>query len=148
MKNSVLQPASGDDVLALCHMFANRIGKVFASELAKYDVTIAEWRVILSLHGNVSGQEITRRWAMDKMAVNRAIASLERRRLIKKWRNDRDRRIIDLALTKRGQALYEKLLPAASDRYHKLMAGLDKSETKLLREILTKMIIHADSLAD
>jgi DNA-binding MarR family transcriptional regulator len=68
--------------------------------------------------------------------------------LIKKWRNNRDRRIIDLSLTKSGQALYEKLLPAANDRYHKLMAGLDKSETKLLREILTKMVIHADSLVD
>ncbi|TAK47260.1 MAG: MarR family transcriptional regulator [Xanthobacteraceae bacterium] len=147
-KNSMFQPTGSDDVLALCHMFANRIGKVFASELAKYDVTIAEWRVILSLHKNVSGQEITRRWAMDKMAVNRAIASLEQRGLIKKVRNDKDRRIIDLSLTRSGQALYEKLLPVANARYRRLMMGLDKSETKLLREILIKMIIHADSIDD
>lgn len=117
--------------------------------MAKHDVTIAEWRVLLTLalHGNASGKEITSRWAMDKMAINRAIASLEKRGLVEKRRDGADRRVINLSLTDRGRALYDKLLPAANARYHKLMAGLERDEAQLLRDILVKMIAHADSLA-
>ena len=131
-------------------MLSNRIGMVFVSELGKYDIAVAEWRVILTLalHKKASGQEITRRWAMDKMAVNRAIARLERRGLIEKAQNSTDRRTIDLFLTATGHASYQELLPIANARYHELTAGLDKSEVKLLRRLLTKMIAHADAMVD
>ncbi len=147
MGNSAFKPARRDDVLALCHMFANRIGKVFASELAKHGVTTAEWRVMMSVHENLSGQEITGRWAMDKMAVNRAIASLVRRGLVSKRRNKKDRRVVDLRLTKKGLAQYGRLLPVARDRYRTLLAGVGKAERARLCDMLRRLIAHADSIA-
>ncbi len=148
MRNAAFKPVRGNDVLALCHMFANRIGKVFASELAQYDITTAEWRVMMSLHEYMPGHEITGRWAMDKMAVNRAIASLVRRGLATKQRNKKDRRVVDLRLTKKGQALYGRLLPVAHDRYRKLMAGIGKADRAILRGMLIKLIAHADTIVD
>tara|TARA_B100000315_G_scaffold258971_2_gene313033 strand:+ start:868 stop:1329 length:462 start_codon:yes stop_codon:yes gene_type:complete len=147
---SATQPGPDDHVLTLCHMLANRIGKAFASELENQDISVAEWRVMLTLaqHQNASGQEITGRWAMDKMAVNRAISSLELRGLIKKKRSKADRRTINLALTAAGRKMYDALLPMANDRYHALMSGLDKNEEKQLRQTLLKMITHTDSLID
>jgi DNA-binding MarR family transcriptional regulator len=139
-----------DHVLTLCHMLANRIGKAFASELENQDMTVAEWRVMLTLaqHQNASGQEITGRWAMDKMAVNRAISSLDQRGLIRKMRSSEDRRTINLQLTAAGRKMYDALLPMANDRYHELLSGLDKSEEKQLRQTLLKLITHTDSLID
>ena len=139
-----------DHVLTLCHMLANRIGKAFASELENQDMTVAEWRVMLTLaqHQNASGQEITGRWAMDKMAVNRAISSLDQRGLIRKMRSNEDRRTINLQLTAAGRKMYDALLPMANDRYHELLSGLDKSEEKQLRQTLLKLITHTDSLID
>ena len=139
-----------DHVLTLCHMLANRIGKAFASELENQDMTVAEWRVMLTLaqHQNASGQEITGRWAMDKMAVNRAISSLDQRGLIRKMRSNEDRRTINLQLTAAGRKMYDALLPMANDRYHELLSGLDKNEEKQLRQTLLKLITHTDSLID
>jgi|TARA_B100001971_G_C17785643_1_gene331948 DNA-binding MarR family transcriptional regulator len=147
---SAAQPGPDDHVLTLCHMLANRIGKAFATELESQDMTVAEWRVLLTLaqHQNASGQEITGRWAMDKMAVNRAIKNLERGGHIKKKRSKADRRTINLQLTARGRKIYDDLLPMANDRYHALLSGLDKKEEQQLRQALLKMIAHTDSLID
>jgi len=139
-----------DHVLALVHMLSNRIGQAFASELRRFGVTAAEWRVILTLGSRhrASGQEITGRWAMDKMAVNRAIAGLERRELVTKTKNHRDRRTIDVSLTASGRALYAELLPAANARYRKLMRCLNRSEARQLRDLLANMIAHADAITE
>lgn len=148
--HSAAQPGPGDHVLTLCQLLANRIGKAFVTVLETHNVSVAEWRVVLTLaqHEKACGQEITGRWAMDKMAVNRAIAGLKRRGLIETRKNRDDRRVVDLMLTARGRTLYEKLLPVANQRYHRLMAGLEKSEAKLLRRIMLKMIAHADTITD
>jgi len=131
-------------------MLSNRIGKAFAEELDSQAITVAEWRVLLTLaqHSPASGKQIAGRWAMDKMAINRAISSLQARKLIAKKPNDKDKRVIDLLLTQKGKKLYEQLLPIANQRYHKLMAGLDKLEEKNLREALLKLILHVDDFGD
>ncbi len=148
MPISATQPGPDDHVLTLCHMLSNRIGKAFAAELENRDITVAEWRVLLTLaqHQPASGKAITGRWAMDKMAVNRAIKSLQTHGLIKKEMNQADKRVIDLRLTEAGQKLYATLVPIANQRYHKLLAGLDKQEEKQLRETLLKMITHVDGM--
>lgn len=141
-------PGPQDHVLTLCHMLSNRIGKAFAADLESQNITIAEWRVLLTLaeHAPASGQEITERWAMDKMAVNRAIKSLQGAGLIEKKANPTDKRVINLLLTKAGRTLYSQILPNANERYHQLLAGLDRTEEKHLREMLLKMISHVDGL--
>jgi len=150
MKDFTTELGRDDHILGLCHMLSNKIGKAFTSEMLKDDITVTEWRIFLTLVLNerTSGQEITNRWAMEKMTVNRTITSLERRGLIEKKRNLEDRRTKDLLLTPAGHALYEKQLPAANRRYHKLVSCLDKSEVKLLKQLLTKMIAHTDSIID
>ena len=146
----VANPGNGDHVLALSHMLSNRIGKAFASDLPKYDLTVAEWRVMLTLaaHGQASGDEITNRWAIDKMAVNRAVASLVRRQLVSKKQCSQDRRIVHLSLTLSGNALYDRVLPVANNRYRELLTCLDKTEIMQLHQALTKMIAHADAITD
>ncbi len=145
---TVTHPGGGDHVLALTHMLSNRIGKAFAADLLKVDLTVAEWRVMLTLalQGQASGEEITRQWAIDKMSVNRAAAGLVRRRLVSKEQSIQDRRIVHLSLTRRGSALYDKLLPVANKRYRELLACLSRSEVSQLRQMLTRMIAHTDVL--
>ena len=150
MRSTAAQPGRQDHVLALCHMLSNRISKAFISELEKHDVTVAEWRVMLTLalHERASGREITSRWAMDKMAVSRAVTSLERRALIHREQNRADKRSFDLELTKAGRSMYEEILPVANQRYRELTAGLDKSEITTLRQLLVKAIDHVDAVVD
>ena len=91
----------GDDhVLVLCHMLSNRISDVFEGEFAASEVTVPEWRVLLSVAGgdHINAQAIAARWAMNKMTVSRAIDSLVDRDLVNRSRNPLDRRVHDLGL--------------------------------------------------
>ena len=144
------QPKQNDNVLNLCHMLSNRIGKAFLKELELKDVSVADWRVLMTLtqHAPTSGINITSRWAMDKMTINRSIKSLHKRGLIQKKQNRKDKRTVDLILTPLGNSLYSELLPIANDRFHKIMESLNKVEENNLRLTLLKIINHIDKTSE
>ena len=130
-------------------MLSNRIGRAFIIELELKNFNVAEWRVLLTIAQNAptTGIKITSQWAMDKMTVNRSIASLHKRGLIQK-KNNQDRRKIDLVLTPSGVIAYRDILPIANDRYHKIMESLSKTEEQSLRQTLLKIINHIDNATE
>ena len=139
----------GDDhVLVLCHMLSNRISDVFEGEFAASEVTVPEWRVLLSVAGggHTNAQAIAGRWAMNKMTVSRAIDSLVDRDLVSRSRNPLDKRVHDLGLTPAGRRLYERLIPLANRRYHELTAELSADELRQFKSTLAKLIGRADDL--
>ena len=100
-------PAS-QNVLSMIHILSNRVTRAFSSEVeTKFEITLAEWRVILMLNQRpgTTANEITRRWAMEKMAVNRAIRKLEDDGAISRTRKRHDKRSYELNLTERGQKI-------------------------------------------
>ena len=144
------QPVGQDHVLVLCHMLSKRIGNDFGPALGKLGLSVAEWRVLLTLasHGGTNGQEIARRWATNKMTVSRAIDGLRRRGLIERNRNTSDKRVVDVEMTAAGLELFEQMVPIANQRYRELMVSLSASETDRLHEFLLKVIAQADAISD
>lgn len=138
-----------DNVLSAVHVLANLIGEGFAEHLdTAQGLTVAEWRVMLTLgrEPGLSAAEITGRWAMDKMAVSRAIKRLTNAGLIARRRNPHDRRSYQLSLTRAGRARHQAALPGATARYRDFVACLNKSELTALRHALAKLIAHAETL--
>lgn len=82
---------------------------------SKYGISVPEWRVLVHLthSGNVSVRDIEARVAMEKSKVSRAASRLEESGYIVKRINDNDRRLVQLALTEKGEELMSKLLPLA-----------------------------------
>jgi DNA-binding MarR family transcriptional regulator len=135
--------------LSLVHILSNRIGRAFYGEVeTKYGVTIAEWRVMLTLaaEAGVSAAEITNRWAIEKMAVNRAIQRLVDNGHVSRTRDPDDRRSYQLALTAKGNKLYEKIMPQADKRYNELISAVSEDELNTMVEALRKMIRRAEEL--
>jgi DNA-binding MarR family transcriptional regulator len=140
-----------DDLLSEIHVLANLVARAFSGKLDEaFDVSVPEWRVLLTLarHPGLTAAEITNRWAMDKMAISRAIQRLEAEARIRRDRNSHDRRSYSLSLTDRGHQLYETILPVAHERYHDFMSCLSKEEQTSLRQSLEKLIAQADNLRD
>jgi DNA-binding MarR family transcriptional regulator len=129
-------------------MLSNRIGNAFTEKLFTYGISAAEWRVILTLgqYDEVMAKDITERWAMDKMAVSRAIKSLEQKNYIRRDKNSVDNRRFDLVLTRSGNELYEKILPKANDLYYELLSDMDKKQVTDLHDTLIELINHIDSV--
>ena len=141
--------ATADDILSDVHVLANLIGRTFSGQLEDtFGMSVPEWRVLLTLarHPGFTAAEITNRWAMDKMAISRAIQRLEGDGHISRDRNPSDRRSFRLSLTASGNALYQKILPAANKRYHEVVSCLTRDELSGLRGSLEKLIAHAEGL--
>ena len=138
-----------DKPLSLVHMLSNRISRAFFDEVeTKYGVSLAEWRVILTLvsEPGVSGADITNRWAMEKMAVNRAIQRLVDAGNVARTRDPEDRRSYRLSLTPKGTKLYEKIAPTANKRYAELISSVPREELDALVATLRTMIARAEEL--
>ena len=140
---------SPDDLLSDIHVLANLIGRAFSGQLeSAFGMTVPEWRVVLTLarHPGLTAAEITNRWAMDKMAISRAIQRLEGDGHIGRDRNPSDRRSYQLRLTASGAALHQKILPTANQRYREFMSCLTREELADLRGSVEKLITHAGDL--
>jgi DNA-binding MarR family transcriptional regulator len=94
-----------ENTLALIHVLSLQIGRAFHARIAaEFDVTIAEWRIMLSLiqRTGATANEIAEEWAIEKMAVSRAVRRLERMNRITRRVNPEDRRSYTLAMTEAG----------------------------------------------
>jgi DNA-binding MarR family transcriptional regulator len=139
------------NVLASIHVLSRRIGAAFHPEVAaRFALTLPEWRVILTLYDapESSASDIMRLWAMDKMAISRAVRRLVQGRLVARRRSATDRRSFTLHLTKKGLALYERVLPAANRRFRDIVSCLDRTELAQLRAALAKLNRQAERLAE
>ena len=138
-----------DKPLSLVHMLSNRISRAFFDEVeTKYGVSLAEWRVILTLisEPGVSGADITNRWAMEKMAVNRAVQRLVDAEYVTRSRDPDDRRSYRLALTAKGTKLHDKIAPTANKRYAELISSVPREELDAMVATLQTMIARAEEL--
>lgn len=140
-----------EDLLSEIHVLANLIGRAFSGQLDRaFGMSVAEWRVLLTLerYPGLTAAELTSRWAMDKMAISRAIQRLEAAGRIRRDRNPEDRRSLQLSLTETGRELYAAILPVANARYREFVSCLSRDELAGFRASLEKLIAHADTLRD
>ena len=138
-----------DKPLSLVHILSNRIGRAFYSEVeTKFGVTIAEWRVMLTLASEpgVSAAEITNSWAMEKMSVNRAIQRLIDNGNVSRSRDPEDGRSYRLSLTAKGRNLYARIAPAANKRYTEIISSVSAEDLDIVVAALQKMIVRAEKL--
>lgn len=107
----------------------------------RFGISIPEWRVLVHLAaaGDVSVRDIERRVAMEKSKVSRAASRLEAAGYVAKRGSKADRRLVSLALTRKGEALMRELLPLAEAYQREIearlggaMAGLEDGLGRLL----------------
>ena len=140
-----------DNLLALIHLLSLQIGRAFHARIAtEFDVTIVEWRILLSLsqRTGATANEIADIWAMEKMAVSRAVRRLERMHRITRRVKPEDRRSYTLAMTEDGKRVFKRVVPAANARYREITSAATRDELDTLSHVLTKLVGQARDLAD
>src|SRR5271156_2060944 len=90
------------------------LSRVYAK---RYRIGVPEWRVLVTLgqHGVMTGKAIGAHTHMHKTKVSRAVAFLEKRKLLLRRANRADMRESFLSLTASGRTMYEELAPHALD---------------------------------
>jgi DNA-binding MarR family transcriptional regulator len=95
-------------------LVSQALSRVYAR---RYRIGVPEWRVLVTLgqYGVMTGKAIGAHTHMHKTKVSRAVALLEKRRLLVRRSNRDDKREAFLSLTAGGRAMYEELAPHALD---------------------------------
>jgi DNA-binding MarR family transcriptional regulator len=114
----------------------------------RYKIGVAEWRVLVTLgqFGMMTAKAIGAHSHMHKTKVSRAIATLERRKLVARRVNRADQREAFVSLTTAGRELYDELAPIALEFADQLLAAVGASDRAALDRSLQKLTERSESL--
>ena len=115
------------------------------AELAPLHVSAAQWLVVLVLGQGAaaSAAELCDLLSYDPGAMTRLLDRLEEKGVLRRARDDSDRRTVRLELTASGKALYPKILAAMVDVFNRLLRGFSRSEVSELEGYLKRMLANA-----
>src|SRR5580704_9833189 len=150
-------PAAADDALLKLEEFlpyqlaivASLVSQALSRVYARrYRIGIPEWRVLVTLgqFGVMTGKAIGAHTHMHKTKVSRAVAFLERRKLIARRINRADMRESFLSLTAAGRATYEELAPDALDFARRLTDILTSEDREAFHRALQQITARSAEL--
>ena len=125
----------------------NRLAAEVSSALSseyreRYGLDIPEWRVLATLgfrNDACSAQYIAHCTRTHKSTISRAVTALMTRQLVERVENEDDRREFQLRMTRKGQALYQKLIPRLLRREQEILSCLTAQERKDFARVLGKI---------
>jgi DNA-binding MarR family transcriptional regulator len=109
---------------------------------ARYGLDIPEWRVLATLgfrNAACSAQYIAHCTRTHKSTISRAVTALMARQLVERVENKDDRREFALRMTRRGRALYQKLIPRLLRKEREIMSCLSANERNDFARMLGKI---------
>ena len=114
------------------------ISSVYQSE---YDMTPAEWRsmVIIGPDNKLTANDIVVRSSMDKVAVSRALARMQRNGWVATHANPSDRRSKLLSLSATGKAIYHELIPQVLGVEKQLLAGISAQQQQQFIDTMARI---------
>ena len=114
-----------------------------------YRIGIPEWRVLVTLgqFGVMTGKAIGVHSTMHKTKVSRAVAMLEKRKLVVRRPNREDLREAFLSLTPAGEQIYRDLAPVALEFGRQLMEAVDAADRAALDRALKRLTERTVDLA-
>ena len=115
----------------------------------RHRIGVPEWRVLVTLgeFGMMTAKAIGLHSHMHKTKVSRAVALLERRKLVARKANRADLREAFLSLTPAGREMYNELAPAALEFVRQLMETVDPADRAALDRALSKLIERSKQLS-
>ena len=115
----------------------------------RYKIGVPEWRVLVTLgeFDMMTAKAIGHHSHMHKTKVSRAVAMLERRKLVSRRTNRDDLREAFLSLTPAGREVYNELAPAALEFVRQLLESVDPADRAAFDRTLTKLIARSTQLS-
>src|SRR5579863_1319375 len=132
-------------LMVVASLVSQALSRVYAR---RYRIGVPEWRVLVTLgqYGVMTGKAIGSHTHMHKTKVSRAVALLEKRKLVARRINRADMRESFLSLTVPGRAIYEELAPHALEFAQRLADILTPSDREAFNRALQQIIDRSAQL--
>ncbi|MBX5442454.1 MAG: MarR family transcriptional regulator [Solirubrobacteraceae bacterium] len=120
---------------------ASAVTQALERELAAAGGSVATWQVLLLVRGGSWGAQarIADALGVTPATLTHHLAALERRGLVRRWREPGDRRVQQVELTPEGEALFGRLRAVAVAHDARLRAALDDEELDRLGALLDRL---------
>ena len=122
----------------LASLVSQALSRVYAR---RHRIGVPEWRVLVTLgqYGVMTGKAIGAHTHMHKTKVSRAVALLEKRKLLVRRSNRADLRESFLSLSVTGRVMYEELAPHALDFARRLTEILPPADREAFNRALNQL---------
>jgi DNA-binding MarR family transcriptional regulator len=118
-----------------------RLFDALEAELAPLGITAAQYVILVNLASGVdSASGLCRSVSYDPGAMTRMIDRLEKKHLVRRVPCSEDRRIVRLALTDEGRAVYPQLVEKAVRVLNGRLRGFTTDEVRRLEQLLERML--------
>jgi DNA-binding MarR family transcriptional regulator len=126
-------------------LVSQALSRVYAQ---RYGIGVPEWRVLVTLgqYQMMTAKAIGSHTHMHKTKVSRAVAILEKRRLLGRRPNREDKREAFLSLTAAGRNIYEELAPHALDFAERLTEILTSADREAFNRALSQLTARSTQL--
>jgi DNA-binding MarR family transcriptional regulator len=127
-------------------LVSQALSRIYAE---RHDIGVPEWRVLVTLgqYGMMTGKAVGAHSHMHKTKVSRAVALLEKRKLVARRVNRADLREAFLTLTPTGRAIYEDLAPIALDFTKRLSEAIDPADRSAFERAVDRLTERSAVLA-
>ena len=127
-------------------LVSQALSRIYAD---RYGIGVPEWRVLVTLgqFGMMTGKAIGAHSHMHKTKVSRAVAQLEKRKLVMRRSNRADLREAFLALTPAGRAMYDDLAPIALDFANRLSEAVAPADRAAFERAIDQLTQRSATLA-
>ncbi len=127
-------------------LVSQALSRIYAE---RYGIGVPEWRVLVTLgqYGVMTGKAIGAHSHMHKTKVSRAVAQLEKRKLVARRANRADLREAFLSLTPAGRAVYVDLAPSALAFARRLVDAVDPADHAAFERVLASLTERSAGLA-
>lgn len=131
--------------------------RVVESHLAKFDITQGRFGVLMALWGNcqrsgtaapLTPAELAERTGVTRATITGLVDTLERAGYVTRKPHPEDRRMMCVGLSKRGEKLLGRIMPAHFRQMAWLMSPLSESERKVFVRLLLKVMTRAAEQPD
>jgi DNA-binding MarR family transcriptional regulator len=128
------------------NLVSQALSKIYAE---RYKIGVPEWRVLVTLgeFDMMTAKAIGIHSHMHKTKVSRAVALLERRKLVTRRANRADLRESFLSLTPAGREIYSELAPGAIEFARQLMESIDPADRAAFCRALGRLKEHSQRIA-
>jgi DNA-binding MarR family transcriptional regulator len=115
----------------LAQTVSERLSSIYSE---KFELDIPQWRILANLasRGEMTAQDISRVTYSHKSTISRAVQQLEDRGLIARKISRADKRSFTLTTTRKGQLLFQQLLPLVLKFERDLINSISETDARAL----------------
>jgi MarR family transcriptional regulator for hemolysin len=120
---------------------ARLVGAEFGRAMAEAGGSAATWQVLLLVRSQKWGNQaqMARAMGITGATLTHHLNALERQGLVRRWREEDNRREQRVELTEEGAALFERMRSAAQAYDRRLRSALEPGEAEQLIGLLAKL---------